>query len=59
MNNFEKLKKLVLDIDASGDITKFYERGNKTAGVRIRAKMKEVKDVAQSVRTEISDINNN
>jgi hypothetical protein len=59
MNEFDKLKKFVLDIDSSGDIIKFYERGNKTAGVRIRKKMQEMKELAQNVRNEISDINNN
>ena len=59
MNNYEKLKEYILDAQASKDAIKFYERGNKSAGIRIRKRMQEIKVLAQNVRDEISDINNN
>jgi hypothetical protein len=56
MNKFEELKELLLRIDSSGDITKFYDRNNNTAATRIRLNMQEIKTAAQAVRDEISEI---
>ncbi len=35
------------------DVQKFYEKGNKAAGTRIRKAMQEVKALAQDVRNDI------
>lgn len=40
------------------DATKFFENGNKAAGTRVRKAMQEIKNLAQVVRTEVSDKNN-
>jgi hypothetical protein len=40
------------------DITKFYEKDNKAAGVRIRKALQGVKETAQIMRNEVSAKNN-
>jgi hypothetical protein len=37
------------------DFDKFFVRGNKTAGTRIRKMMQEVKKMSQEVRTDVQD----
>lgn len=56
MDKFNELKKLVSTLEE--DVTKFYDKNNKTAGVRIRKGMQEIKAKAQDIRNEISDIKN-
>ncbi len=56
MEKFNELKKLVVTIEE--DASKFYEKNNKTAGVRVRKGMQELKALAQSIRNEVSDIKN-
>ena len=51
MNEFEKLIKLLGD--AGVDAYKFYEKGNKTAGVRLRKAMLELVKAAGAVRKEV------
>lgn len=58
MNKFEELKALLEQIEAEGDVLKFYDKGNKTAGTRLRKRMQEVKEAANNVRKEISGIKN-
>lgn len=53
MENFEKLKTLVASIEE--DVVKF-DGGNATAGTRVRKGMQEIKVLAQTVRTEITEI---
>ena len=38
------------------DVEKFYEKGNKSAGVRIRKVLQEIKKDAQDVRIFVNDI---
>lgn len=52
METFEELKNVVESI--SNDVEKFNEKGNKSAGTRVRQAMQEIKRLAQSVRVEIS-----
>ena len=53
MTAFEKLKE---EVEAAAvEARKFYEKGNKSAGVRLRAHMQEVKTLAQAVRLEVSE----
>lgn len=51
MNRFQELKILVLALEE--EFTKFYDKGNKAAGTRIRKAMQELKKLAQEVRTNI------
>ena len=44
LNTFEK------------DFVKFYEKGNKSAGTRVRKHMNELKRKAQDIRKEIQEI---
>lgn len=55
-NRYEQLKALVAA--AEGDFQKFYSEGNKAAGTRVRAAMQELKNFAQTVRTEVQSIKN-
>lgn len=52
MESFEKLKDLIASVEA--DVAKTSK--NKSACVRVRAKMQEVKDLAQAVREEALSI---
>jgi hypothetical protein len=36
------------------DATKFYEKGNKAAGVRLRKSLQDVKTLAQNIRLDVS-----
>ena len=53
MNRFEQLRDLVLGLEQ--DFRKFYEKGNKAAGTRIRKAMQELKKLAQEIRVEIQE----
>lgn len=39
------------------DATKFYEKGNKAAGTRVRKAMQQIKSLAQEVRVNVSETN--
>lgn len=56
MSRFEELKALVAAAEA--DFNKFYNEGNKAAGTRVRAAMQELKNLAQTIRTEVQTIKN-
>ena len=56
MSRFEELKALVAAAEA--DFQKFYAEGNKAAGTRVRAAMQELKNLAQTIRTEVQTIKN-
>lgn len=56
MENFNELKALVANMEE--DVTKFYEKDNKAAGVRVRKSLQEVKGLAQTMRNEVSEKNN-
>mgnify|MGYP000158868043 FL=1 len=56
MQSFEKIKELVASAEA--DVNKFDEKGNKAAGTRVRKAMQEIKALAQAVRQEVSEKNN-
>jgi len=53
MENYNKLKVLVESI--GDDIIKFDEKGNSTAGTRVRVAMQAIKKLAQEIRVEISE----
>lgn len=53
MNRFQELKDLVSAFEK--DFIKFYERGNKSAGTRVRKSMNELKRKAQEIRKEVQE----
>lgn len=52
---YEQMKELLEDIQP--DMEKFYDKGNKAAGTRIRKAMQTLKALAQDQRVEISEMN--
>ena len=56
MNPFDQLKELVAQ--AEPDAIKFYEKGNNSAGTRLRKTMQEAKALAQEGRVDVQDIKN-
>lgn len=54
MSRFEQVKELVDGLE--GDFVKFYEKGNKAAGTRVRKGMQDLKNLAQEVRAEILEM---
>jgi hypothetical protein len=52
MEKFQELKTLVESL--TEDVTKFTEKGNKSAGTRLRQGMQELKKLAQDIRVEVS-----
>lgn len=56
MENTDKLEVLVSE--ARAEATKFYEKGNKAAGTRLRAKMAEIQTLGKIVRMDVSAIKN-
>ena len=55
MEKFNELKTLVANLEE--DATKFYEKDNKAAGVRLRKGLQDIKSLAQELRLEVSDKN--
>lgn len=53
MNYFDKLKSIVDGVE--GDMTAFYQKGNKAAGTRVRKAMQDLKALAQEIRVDIQD----
>ena len=56
MNRYAQLRELLLGLET--DFVKFYEKGNKAAGTRVRKGMQSLKVLAQDIRAEIQDIKN-
>ncbi|RSK25221.1 hypothetical protein EI290_17515 [Hymenobacter metallilatus] len=56
MSNFGQLKDLVMSLEA--DFEKFYDKGNSAAGTRVRKGMQELKNMAQTIRTEVQNKKN-
>lgn len=52
MELFNEIKQLVEE--AEKDAIKFYERGNKSAGIRLRKAMQEIKGLAHNLRIEVN-----
>ena len=52
MDKFNELESLVTNMKE--DVTKFYEKTNKAAGVRVRKSLQDIKALAQAIRVEIS-----
>lgn len=56
MSRFSDLKDFVESLEE--DFTKFYQKGNKAAGTRVRKAMQELKRKAQDIRVEVQDKKN-
>ncbi|TNE69281.1 histone H1 [bacterium] len=57
MSRYAQLKSLVDSME--GDFEKFYDKGNKTAGTRVRKGLQELKTLAQEIRIEVQNSKNN
>ncbi len=56
MSRFADLKSFVDGLE--DDFTKFYDKGNKAAGTRVRKAMQELKGMAQDIRVEVQNKKN-
>lgn len=56
MDKFNQLKELLASIEADAD--KFYNKGSKAAGTRVRGGMQQVKALAQEIRNEVTALKN-
>jgi hypothetical protein len=57
METYNKIVELLNEVQE--DVAKFYEKGNKAAGTRVRKAMQELKSLAQDLRVDISKTKNN
>lgn len=55
MDKFTELEQLVANMKE--DVIKFYDKGNKAAGVRVRKSLQDVKALAQEIRKQVSEKN--
>ena len=53
---FDDLKAKIAE--AEEDVTKFYDKGNKAAGTRVRNAMQDIKKLAQDIRVEVQSKKN-
>jgi len=56
MELYKQLKDLVDSLE--DDFSKFYEKGNKSAGTRVRKGCQDVKNLCQDIRVNVSDKKN-
>jgi cytochrome c556 len=54
MSRIQELRDLIDTFEK--DFVKFYEKGNKSAGTRVRKSMNELKKKAQEIRKEVQEI---
>jgi len=54
MEKYNELLNLVEQV--KNDAEKFFNKGNKAAGTRLRKSMQEIKRLAQGVRLQVSEI---
>lgn len=57
MEKFNELKTLIASLE--DDASKFFNKDNKSAGVRLRKGLQDVKALAQQLRVEVSEKNKN
>lgn len=55
MQNLNQIEEILNSIKE--DASKFFEKGNKAAGTRVRKAMQDIKAFAQAVRAEVSEKN--
>ena len=56
MELYEQLKNLVAQLEE--DTTKFYDKGNKAAGTRVRKGCQDIKNLCQDIRVDVSSKKN-
>jgi len=56
MSKFADLKSFVDGLE--DDFGKFYDKGNKAAGTRVRKAMQDLKGMAQDIRVEVQNMKN-
>lgn len=56
METFEKMEALLEQIRP--DVVKVFDKGNSSAGTRVRKAMQELKELAQQVREEVQEARN-
>ncbi len=56
MSRFADLKGFVDGLE--DDFSKFYQKGNKAAGTRVRKAMQELKRTSQDIRVEVQSMKN-
>lgn len=56
MEKFNQLKQLLASIEV--DAQKFYENKNSAAGTRVRKGFQDVKNLAQEIRAEVTEMKN-
>tara|TARA_R110002020_G_scaffold346354_1_gene560193 strand:+ start:856 stop:1041 length:186 start_codon:yes stop_codon:yes gene_type:complete len=56
MELYEELKNLVANLEE--DASKFYEKGNKAAGTRVRKSCQDIKNLCQDIRVDVSNKKN-
>jgi flagellar biosynthesis/type III secretory pathway protein FliH len=56
MSKFADLKGFVDGLE--DDFSKFYDKGNKAAGTRVRKAMQDLKSMAQDIRVEVQNMKN-
>jgi hypothetical protein len=52
MEKFNDLKELIAGLEE--DANKFYDKGNKAAGVRLRKGLQEIRTLSQALRQDVS-----
>lgn len=53
---FEEMKEIIAA--SEGDFEKFVDKGNKSAGTRVRTAMQSIRNIAQSIRKEVQKAKN-
>ena len=56
MSKYDELRDFVAGLES--DFDKFYGKGNKAAGTRVRKAMQELKQFAQNVRSDVQNRKN-
>jgi Histone H1-like protein Hc1 len=56
MSKFSDLKSFVDDLE--DDFSKFFDKGNKAAGTRVRKAMQDLKAKAQDIRVQVQNMKN-
>jgi hypothetical protein len=56
MEKFNNIKALVESLEK--DANAFYNKGNKSAGTRLRVAMQNLKQLAQELRIDVQDLKN-
>jgi uncharacterized membrane protein (DUF106 family) len=54
MDRYKQLQEMVESFEK--DFRKFYEKGNKTAGIRLRKHMQQLRSYAREIRDEVQEI---